>query len=142
MVLDTAEVIRVVPSEIICNAPTTVFQRWDINTIVPGLDGQPAPIEYTLEHKKPHRLSIVDIDTRDMQLAVYVDGVMKGLTTEFDLDKSVNCGENVQTCLNQNFSGGVVVVPPGRHAVKIVWFGKGENSFDFMIHIPVYVPWC
>jgi hypothetical protein len=113
--------------EIICNPPITVFQRWDINTIIQGLDGQPSPIEYTLEHKKPHRLSVVDIDARDMQMEIYVDGITRGLTTDFKLDKSVNCGEDIQTCLNLNLSGGVVVVPPGKHTVQIVWVGKGEN---------------
>lgn len=113
-------------SGVLCHEPTTVFQRWAINTIIPDFDGQPIPIEHTMDQKKAHRLSIVDIDARDMQLEVYVDGVSSGLTTDFCLDKSVNCGEDVATCLHQNFSGGVVVVPPGRHIVKIAWAGKGK----------------
>ena len=136
-VTHTAEVMRTT-TEIVCNPPTTVFQQWDINTIVPGIDGQPSPIEYTLEHKKPHRLSVIDIDARDMQLGVYVDGVMRGLTTEFELDKSVNCGEDVQTCLNLNFSGGIIVVPPGRHTIKIVWAGKGKNIVLNLAHNDVH----
>jgi hypothetical protein len=111
----------------VCKPPTTVFQRWDINTIVAGPDGQPSPIEYTLERKKPHRLTVLDIDARDMRLAVYVDGIMRGMSSDFKLDKSMICGDTIQICLDQNFSTAAVVVPPGRHTVKIVWAGKGEN---------------
>ena len=70
---------------------------------------------------------MIDIDERDMQLSVYVDGIIRGVTTDFELDKSVSCGEDVQVCLAKNFSGGIVVVPPGRHTVKIVWCGKGKS---------------
>lgn len=118
---------RVVVEDMSCKPPTTVFQRWDVNTILPDVNGRPYPIEYTLTHTKAHRLSIVDIDKRDMQLGVYVDDVIQGMTTDFVLDKAVECGEDVRTCLNRNFSGGVVIVPPGKHTVKVIWVGKGES---------------
>lgn len=108
-----------------CNPPTTIFRYWDINAILRGPDGRPIPVEYTLDQRRPHRLSLVDLDSRDMQLAVFVDGVPHGQTTEFELDKSMNCGDDVRMCLGYNYSAGVFVVPPGRHTVKIAWAGKG-----------------
>ncbi|TFK40587.1 heme peroxidase [Crucibulum laeve] len=118
-----------------CKMPKTVFQRWSINAFVPGLNGQPSPIRYTLDHKKPHLLSLVDIDARDMQMAVLVDGVIQGLTTEFELDKSDDCGEDYNACISRNFSAGMVVIPSGKHSVQIVWHGKefipGTTEIDW-----------
>lgn len=93
--------------------------------MLPDADGQPAPISYSFEHVKPHRLSVVDIDQRDLQLAVYVDGDLRGHTSGFDLNKNINCGEDARACLNAKFSGGAVVVPPGKHTVMLTWVGKG-----------------
>jgi len=92
--------------------------------ILPGRDDKPAPIEYTLDYQNPHRISAVDIDARDMELEIYVDGILRGLTSDFALNKSVNCGDNWKVCVAQNFSAGVVVVPPGNHTVKLAWGGK------------------
>ncbi|KAF8885157.1 heme peroxidase [Infundibulicybe gibba] len=121
--------------DVTCREPTSVFQKWDTNILLPGPDGQPTPIEYTMDHKKPHRLTLLDIDARDMQLDVLVDGVVRGRTTDFELDKTVDCGEDHNLCLKHNFSAGVVVVPPGKHTVKIVWVGKefipGTNDIDW-----------
>jgi hypothetical protein len=113
-------------SEVIeCPTPTTVFQPWDIHTMLPGPDGLPLPLEYTLDHPKPHKLNVVDIDARDMQMAVYVDNQLRGLTRDFEVNKTMNCGEDLRACLISGFSAGVVVVRPGKHAVRIQWVGKG-----------------
>jgi hypothetical protein len=93
---------------------------------VPGPDGYPLPIEYTLDVEKAHKLSIVDIDAMDMQMAVYVDEELRGLTRDFELDKARNCGDDLRACGTGGFSAGVVVVAPGKHTVKIEWAGKGE----------------
>jgi hypothetical protein len=125
---DIAGLGRHIPgAKLACHNPT-VFQKWDVNTIFPGPDGQPMPVEYTLHHSQPHRLSVIDIDARDMQLAVYVDGLLRGQTSDFELNKEVDCGEDIKTCLHMNYSGGVVVVPPGQHTVRIAWAGKGQCS--------------
>ncbi|TFK59933.1 hypothetical protein BDN72DRAFT_905407 [Pluteus cervinus] len=120
---------------LLCSPPTNVIQKWAVNTFFPDADGQPAPVEYTLDYKRPHRLSLVDIDHRDLMMAVHVDDVLRGQTTDFTLDKNTDCGEDLGSCLGLNYSGGVVIVPPGKHTVKIVWAGKefipGTHSMDW-----------
>ena len=108
-----------------CPDPT-VFDAWNVRTFVPGLDDNPVPLEYFLKDRKAHKLSIVDIDARDTRMEIHVDGVNKGLTTEIQLDKTVDCGDNLGLCLQQGFSAGVVVVPPGKHTVRIQWVGEGQ----------------
>ena len=106
-----------------CPDPT-VFDPWNIRAFVPGLDDNPIPLEYSLN--KAHKLSIVDIDARDTRMEIYVDGVTKGLTTEFQLDKTLDCGVDLGLCLQQGFSAGVIIVPPGKHTVRIQWVGEGQ----------------
>jgi len=91
--------------------------------ILPGHDDKPIPVEYTLDYQKPHRVCAIDIDARDMELEIYVDGILRGLTSEFELDKSVNCADDWKDCRAQNFSTGCVIVSPGDHTVKLVWGG-------------------
>jgi len=107
-----------------CNSPT-VFDPYHIVTMLPGPDDKPIPIEYTYKSRKPHQLTVIDIDKRDTRLAVFIDGHARGLTRDFELDKSVDCGENWIDCLNQGFSAGVVPVPHGEHVIRIAWAGKG-----------------
>ena len=108
-----------------CPAPITVFQPWEVNMILPGHDDKPIPVEYTLDYQKPHRVCAIDIDARDMELEIYVDGILRGLTSEFELDKSVNCADDWKACRAKNFSVGCVIVAPGDHIVKLVWGGTG-----------------
>jgi len=108
----------------VCPDPTSVFDAWNVRAFVPGLDDNPVPLEYSFKDRKAHKLSVVDIDARDTRMEIYVDGENKGLTTEFQLDKTLDCGENVGLCLQQGFSAGVVVVPPGKHTVKVQWVGE------------------
>ncbi|TFK64440.1 hypothetical protein BDN72DRAFT_265175 [Pluteus cervinus] len=129
------DVRTITSSGLVCRSPTAVIQKWAINTFLPDADGRPAPVEYTLNHHKPHRLSLIDIDHRDMMMAVHVDNVLRGQTTDFAIDTNMDCGEDIGTCLQLNFSGGVVVVPPGDHTVKITWVGKefvpGTNEMNW-----------
>lgn len=60
-----------------------------------------------------------------MRLNLFIDSELKGLTTEFVLDRSVDCGDDLRLCLRLGFSAAAIVVPPGKHTVKIVWAGKG-----------------
>jgi len=121
--------------DIECPGPVTIFQPWEVNTMLPGSDGKPIPIEYTLNYHKPHRVSAIDIDARDMEIEVYVDDILRGLTSDFDLNKSVNCGDDWRACRAQGFSVGAVVVPSGSHTVKLAWGGKeflpGTRDIDW-----------
>jgi hypothetical protein len=63
-----------------------------------------------------------------MQLQVFIDGVLNASTTDFELDRSVNCREDVKRCFEQRFSSAVVTVPPGMHTVEVAWSGKGAIS--------------
>ena len=119
-----------------CPNPTSVFDHWNVRAFVPGPDGNPVPLEYTFKGRKAHKLSIVDIDARDTRMEIYVDGVNKGLTTEFQLDKTLDCGDNLGLCLQQGFSAGVVVVPPGKHTVRIHWVGEGQLVHWIAAHKP------
>ncbi|KAF8664844.1 hypothetical protein AX16_000685 [Volvariella volvacea WC 439] len=135
VIVDDHSVITRAEDYLTCRPPTRIFQKWTPNTFLPGPDGYPMPVTYTLEHPRPHRLSIIDLDARDMQMAINVDGVPSGITSDFVLDKYVTCGDNISRCVNYNFSGGVVVVPPGRHTVEITWVGKeyipGTHEMDW-----------
>lgn len=121
------------PPYVACKAPIT-FDPYHILTILPDPDGKPIPFEYTYKNRKPHRLTVIDVDKRDMRLEVFIDGHSRGLTRDFELDKSVDCGDNWIACLNQNFSAGVVVVPPGKHTIMLVWAGKGNICDGFFLN--------
>lgn len=112
-----------VKSEI--NDPTEIFDAWSIGVFLPGLDGEPAPIEYLASHSRAHKISIVDIDAKDTRMIIYVDDVAMGITPDFELNKTIDCGENWQLCLQEGFSAGAIVVPSGKHKVRIEWYGKG-----------------
>jgi hypothetical protein len=58
-----------------CPPSVTVFDPRGVHTFLPDTDGQPFPLEYTLDYPKPHRLSIIDIDAQDTQMAVYVNDI-------------------------------------------------------------------
>lgn len=113
-----------------CPQPITVFQPWDTFHFVPGPDGHPVPIEYELDHPRPHRLSVMDLDARDIRMTLFVDDVLRGITRDFELDKNVTCGEDLRSCLNQGFSAGMIVIDPGKHKVRVEWAGKGMNGFS------------
>ncbi|KAF8064174.1 heme peroxidase [Lyophyllum atratum] len=114
-----------------CAKPTKLLHTYEIMAFVPGSDGvHPDPIEYNLDDKKAHRLSLMAIDTRDLRMGVYVDNVLRGLTTRIVRNSTETCGEKFSECLAKKFSSGVVVVPPGNHSVRIEWAGNGLVSND------------
>ena len=91
-------------------------------------DGVPEALNYTSNNSTAHRLSVFDVDKRDMRMAIYVDNILRGLTSDFDLNLEEDCGLNVYLCARKNFSGGLLVVPPGKHEVSIQWNGKGTSQ--------------
>ena len=88
----------------------------------------PQELNYTSNNNTAHRLSVFDVDKRDMRMAIYVDDVLRGLTSDFDLNLEEDCGLNVYLCARKNFSGGLVVIPAGKHQVSIQWSGKGKSQ--------------
>ena len=73
-----------------------------------------------------HRVSVVDIDKRDIEIRVWVDDDDKG-HRDVDLNSTVDCGDDISKCLGLGFAAAAVVVPPGRHTVKAE-IRKGESS--------------
>ncbi|KAF7973368.1 hypothetical protein HWV62_15551 [Athelia sp. TMB] len=113
-----------------CNYTTITkpYHKYQPFSLVPepGSD-KPLPYKYTTKDKKPHRMTIMDADQRDMQFTIWIDDVMAGGTSDFVLDKSVDCGEVAKTCWRERFSMGIVDVPSGKHTVEIRWAGKGTS---------------
>ena len=56
-------------------------------------------------------------DKRDLDLHVLV-GNLDYIPFDVDLDPTVDCRDDIEKCLELNFSA-VVVVPPGIHTVKV-----------------------
>lgn len=100
-----------------------------IGTFVRGRDGNPTPIEYTTPRKaKAHRISAVDIDVMDMRIAFFVDNILTGITRKIELNKTMDCGEDYNVCVTAGFSSAMVVVPPGKHNVRLEWAGNGQKQ--------------
>ncbi|KDR69938.1 hypothetical protein GALMADRAFT_144994 [Galerina marginata CBS 339.88] len=104
-----------------CLEPTKPIHGWTIHTMEVGLDGNLIPLEYTLDHARAHTahtLSTLDVDAKDLRMVFYVDNELVGQSGEVSLNKSETCGE-VSECLGKGFSGGRIVVPKGKHTVRI-----------------------
>lgn len=82
-------------------------------------------LNYISNKSTAHRLSVFDVDKKDMQMVISVDGIARGLTRDFDLDLEEDCGLDVPVCAQKGFSGGLLVIPAGKHEVLIEWNGKG-----------------
>jgi hypothetical protein len=106
-----------------CNN-TMELQSWEVLALVPGSDGSPKPIKYQLNSPTPHAVSFVDIDYRDTRVDVFSNGEYYGSTSDFALDKSVYCGEDLNSCIAKGFSTGTVIIPGGKQSVEISWSGK------------------
>jgi len=113
--------------DIQCHEPIKPWHNWEAVTMAAGQHGVPE-LNYTSNNSTAHRLSVYDVDKRDMRMAIYIDNVLRGLTSDFDLDLEEDCGLNVYLCSRRNFSGGLIVVPAGKHEVSIQWNGKGNKS--------------
>jgi hypothetical protein len=73
--------------------------------MLPGPDNKTAPFIYSTQHPRPRRISFVDIDTRDMRFKIVVDGKLKRTSTDFEVDRGINCGQS-------NASNGASAEPP------------------------------
>ncbi|KAF8622967.1 hypothetical protein AX15_006604 [Amanita polypyramis BW_CC] len=102
------------------------LQPWEILNFVPGSDGNPKPIKYKFNSPTPHAISIIDIDYRDTRLDIFANGEYYGSTSDFSMDKSVFCGEDLNECIGKEFSSGTVIIPAGKKSVEITWSGKGS----------------
>ncbi|KAH6905088.1 hypothetical protein BKA70DRAFT_1293407 [Coprinopsis sp. MPI-PUGE-AT-0042] len=100
------------------------LQGWEVLTLIPGSDGNPAPVKYTLNSPTPHAVSIVDIDFRDTRLDVISNGKYYGSTSDFALNKTEFCGEDINRCISLGYSTGTVVIPGGKQDVEVTWSGK------------------
>ena len=118
----------VVRQDILCPEPIKHWHNWEAVTMAAGREGVPQPLTYTLNNSTAHRLSVYDVDKRDMRMAIYVDNILRGLTSDFELNLEEDCGVNVYLCAQKNFSAGFLVVPAGKHEVRIEWNGKGTRQ--------------
>ena len=104
-----------------CNGPLTVIEDWHIRTFRPkwfGLFGEPTPIIYQTPHGlKAHHIAVVDIDKRDIGLHMWADQTYIG-SRAVELNSDLDCGESVAKCIDLGFASALIVVPPGRHAVR------------------------
>jgi len=69
-------------------------------------------------------------------MAIYIDDELRGLTRDFEVNKTMNCGEDLRKCLLDGFSAGVVVIRPGKHTARIQWVGKGISIFILYSSVP------
>jgi hypothetical protein len=113
--------------DILCPDPIKLWHGWEAATMTAGPDGVPLPLEYISNNSTAHKLSVFDVDKRDMQMAIYVDDDLRGVTSDFDLDLEEDCGLDGPVCAQKRFSGGWLVIPPGKHEVRIEWNGKGMS---------------
>ncbi|KAF6757487.1 hypothetical protein DFP72DRAFT_891256 [Ephemerocybe angulata] len=109
---------KAVPSAAISNVLTCnnamELQGWEVLTLLPGSDGNPAAVKYTLNSPTPHAVSVVDIDYRDTRIDILSNGKYYGSTSDFALNKTEFCG----------FSTGTVIIPGGKQNVEVTWSGK------------------
>ncbi|KAJ2915859.1 hypothetical protein MD484_g4543, partial [Candolleomyces efflorescens] len=103
---------------------TMELQGWEVLTLLPGSDGNPAAVKYTLNSPTPHALSVVDIDYRDTRVDILSNGKYYGSTSDFALNKTEFCGEDLNKCIAQGFSTGTVIIPGGKQDVELSWSGK------------------
>ncbi|KAJ2933211.1 hypothetical protein H1R20_g3912, partial [Candolleomyces eurysporus] len=120
-----------------CSNPTHI-RPWEAYTMLPGPDNRTAPFIVTLDNPKKRRISFVDIDQRDMRFKVSVNGKKKALSSDFVLDRRVECGDDAEQCLKKGFSQASVIVSGGKQVLKVEWVGKvhadtlpGTNLIDW-----------
>ncbi|TFK61377.1 heme peroxidase [Pluteus cervinus] len=109
---------------------TTILQPWQTHSLYEHHANQPAPFIITLTHtgNQPRKLTFIDIDKRDMQFKVFVDGKLRALSTDFRSDRRLDCGEDPEKCGELGYSTAEVLVKKGTHEVKFEWAGSGSGS--------------
>ncbi|KAF8623795.1 hypothetical protein AX17_007298 [Amanita inopinata Kibby_2008] len=117
-----------------CAGPLKDVVPWSVGAFRPkwfGLFGPPTSLTYRTRGRKTHKFSVVDIDRRDVQLTMWIDDEYHGRARDVEIDPTVECGEDVNKCLSLDFSAGLIVVPPGRHTVKIEIERKKDEKFKW-----------
>jgi len=102
-----------------CGSPLKTIENWHVRHFRPkwfGLFGGPDKITYRTWSRKARQISVVDLDSRDIEIRMRVDGVDQG-HNDVQLDPSVHCGDNVKNCIDMGFGSALILVPPGRHKV-------------------------
>ena len=75
------------------------------------------PIRYETQGRDAHRISVIDVDKRDIEIQLWLDDVDRGYRT-VNLDPTVDCGRDIPKCLELGFGSGVLDIPPGKHVVR------------------------
>ncbi|TFK69779.1 hypothetical protein BDN72DRAFT_585595 [Pluteus cervinus] len=107
-----------------CPAPIDLIHTWELESFNLTSSGTPTALHYTLDLERAHRLSVIDADKRDTIMRIIVDDEVRGLTRDFELDKTVDCGvDNYRNCLKAH-SAGFVIIEKGKHSVTVEYAGK------------------
>jgi len=111
-----------------CGSETTTILPWQVKNFTFDALGNPKPLEFTLsgDSTTAHKLSVVDLDRKDVRMGVYVDDVLFGLTTAMEPDPKQDCGHDLPLCLQMQFSAGVAHILTGIHAVRIEPLRQGD----------------
>lgn len=94
-----------------------------------GPDNRTMPFIVTLDNPRKRRITFADLDQRDMQFKVSVNGKKKATSSDFVLDKRIDCGDRVDECLRMGFSTAQVIIPGGKKMIKLEWIGNGTLAF-------------
>ena len=109
-----------------CNGETISVLSLQVTNFTFDYLGNLKPIEFAIaDSTMAHKLSVVDLDRKDMRMAVYVDDCLFGLITAMEPDPKQDCGHDMLLCLHMQFSAGVVIIPPGRHIIRIEPLNEG-----------------
>jgi hypothetical protein len=103
-----------------CAEPVVTIEPWHIKTFRPkwfGRFGEPSPIVYKTKSPKPLRVYVVAVDKRGIEVRLRVDDIDQGYQA-VELDQTIECGEDVDKCIELGFGYSVADVPPGKHTVK------------------------
>ncbi|TFK66019.1 hypothetical protein BDN72DRAFT_170317 [Pluteus cervinus] len=116
--------------EVACPGPKTRIHDWEVVSFTLTSDQRVVPIEYTLDLANAHQVSMLDVDKQDTKMRVVVDGVVRGLTRDFDLNPDVDCGDGLgpggfRNCMTMGHSVGQLTITSGLHKVNIQYAGKG-----------------
>jgi hypothetical protein len=96
---------------------TTIIQDWDYDSFRPDNFDKPAPIEHPTEGQNWRRIWMVDLYKRDIEIDLWFDDE-NPVHLPANLDPTIDCGDNVATCLDLSFAYGFLLIPPGKHTFK------------------------
>ena len=128
-----------------CGQPLKLIKDWHVQTFRPkwfGLFGGPGQITYRTWSRKARQISVVDLDKRDIEIRMSIDGRNEGYTA-VELDPSVDCGQDVKKCIDMGFASALILVPPGRHKVTAEIVKGGCYFYYDMLCLTTHARrWC